>query len=123
MEQFAQDQWSIVTSQVSYPELRSVFARLKRDRRAIHGSYRDVLIELISSWAEYLVVTFDAELSQQAGNLTESHPLSGLDAIQLGSALAVSEGLGQKPLFATWDRKLWQAAKSEGFQLVPEHKP
>lgn len=50
-----------------------------------------------------------------AGELAYLHGLSGLDAIQLASAVA----LGPALVFAAWDGRLRNAALAEGLAVAP----
>ena len=57
---------------------------------------------------------------QRADDLACRHGLRGFDAVHLACALIYMESLGEQVTMATYDRELWQAAKAEGLQMLPE---
>lgn len=60
-------------------------------------------------------VELSAEVAAQAGLLTQAHPLGGMDAIHLASALLT----GTATIMATWDQRLHAAAQHEGLRCLP----
>jgi len=56
----------------------------------------------------------------RADDLACRHGLRGYDAVHLACALLYKEGLDEPVTLATFDRELWQAARAEGLQVLPE---
>jgi hypothetical protein len=55
----------------------------------------------------------------RAGGLFSLHPLRAADALQLAAALVWTEGLPDGERFACLDRRLREAARAQGFTVVP----
>jgi hypothetical protein len=60
------------------------------------------------------------EVRRRAGRLVAAHPLRAADALQLGAALMWCEEQSHGEAFACLDDRLREAARREGFSLVPE---
>jgi len=60
------------------------------------------------------------EVRRRAGRLVAAHPLRSADALQLGAALVWCEEQSHGEAFACLDERLREAARREGFALVPE---
>lgn len=74
-------------------------------------------------WVQLQVVELDEAVTRNAGELTRSNPLRASDAIHLASADVIAEESRFEVTFASWDRKLWEAAEFSGFEAVPERGP
>jgi predicted nucleic acid-binding protein len=59
-------------------------------------------------------------LNEAIDRIVQRHPLRGLDAIHLASALHVREESSEQVLFVCGDRRLLAAARAEGLTVVPE---
>ncbi len=96
-------------------EVLSSIARRERERTLEDPeAARALLADLAKAWAE--VVPAD-ELREQATRLLRVHPLRAADALQLAAALTWA---GRRPnghRFATFDGRLADAARREGFRL------
>lgn len=71
-------------------------------------------------WDEVAVVEVDEPLCLHAAQLTADRGLPTLDALHLSSALAVAD---DDLVVATWDRRLWDAARDEGLAVLPRRRP
>lgn len=71
-------------------------------------------------WANLSVVEIDAVVTTLAADLLIDHAIRAGDAIQLASGLTLAAGSTHDVTFACWDRRLWAAAASFGFVMVPE---
>jgi predicted nucleic acid-binding protein len=60
------------------------------------------------------------EVRRRAGRLVAAHPLRAADALQLGAALIWCEEQPGGEMFVCLDERLREAARREGFTLVPE---
>ena len=71
-------------------------------------------------WRGIFAIQVDMSIVRRAGVLAVSYRLRTLDAIHLASAEAI---LGPDLRFATWDRRLWTAARSHGLEVLPATEP
>ena len=109
---------AVAVSRLAVPEVHAALAaalrigRIDADRRRAAAS----------EWRRYLaavdVVELTPTVGDHAADLAAAHPLSGADAVQLASALALASGTGAV-ILATWDRRLASAAWAEGLNVVP----
>ena len=60
------------------------------------------------------------EVRRRAGRLVAAHPLRAADALQLAAALIWCEEQSAGEAFVCLDERLREAARREGFSLVPE---
>lgn len=115
---------STASSLLTYAELRAALSRLVREQELTKRDQAATVARLDKDWLNVAVVPVAEATVRLAGSLADRHALSGSDAIQLASASEIRTDLSRKsPLFATWDRRLWQAARAEGFDVLPESAP
>jgi predicted nucleic acid-binding protein len=111
----AQQLWrsasTLCASAIVLPEVASVIRRVSGAR----GSG-----QLHTAWTarrRYVsLISIDPSVIALAEELAGRHPLSGADALHLASALTTNVG---NLVFATWDRRLHQAAHVEGLTVAP----
>jgi uncharacterized protein len=60
------------------------------------------------------------DVRRRAGRLVATHPLSAADALQLGAALIWCEEQPSGESFVSLDNRLREAARREGFKVLPE---
>ena len=60
------------------------------------------------------------EVRRRAGRLVAAHPLRAADALQLGAALVWCEEQSHGEVFVCLDDRLREAARREGFSLLPQ---
>lgn len=92
-----------------------VTGRLLRDAAAHEHLQRFAVL-----WDEVAVVEIDEPLCLHAARLVAQRGLRTLDAVHLASALAVAD---DDLVLASWDRRLWDAARDEGLAVLPEQRP
>lgn len=80
-------------------------------------SERQLAEDLRDCWEGFVVIQIDESLVMRAGELCAVHGLAALDGIQLASALICKDSIGADIYFISWDRKLSEAAKIEGFDI------
>jgi len=115
------DEASLATSSViTFPEACSALAR-RASRVGVHdGRLGEWLSELDARWTRTAQVRVDERV---AGRLAIDHSLRGMDAVQLGAAVAVRErALARSKAavvkVAAFDRRLLEAAEREGFATL-----
>jgi predicted nucleic acid-binding protein len=67
-------------------------------------------------WPAFGVVEVDQALVEDAAALAVKHELRSLDSLHLAAALLIADA---DLVFATWDRRLHRAARTEGLDLLP----
>jgi predicted nucleic acid-binding protein len=107
----------ITTSLVAYAETLAALAIARRTTRIHNTEYDRLSTELKQDWRTMEVMDVDSPLVLRAGDLVETHPLHGFDAIHLASALRLQEGVGETITFSAFDDQLNRAARAEGLQL------
>lgn len=100
-------------------ECLSAFARLRRENILTteeEDQLRQLLARLSETWTE---IKPSREVRDLAARVLLLHPLSAADSLQLAAALvwAGKSPMGHK--FACLDKRLREAARKEGFTVVP----
>jgi len=114
-----QEDPEVVTWGATRVECASALNRLLREGLLDDGAFEDStagLQLLASSWTEVLP---SERLRQRAMRLMRLHPLRAADALQLAAALV---GAAEDPAslgFACADPRLNEAARKEGFRILP----
>ena len=103
-------------------EILSALARLEREGGLSADdadATRETLRALSGTWSEILA---SDPVRDIASRLLRRHPLRAADALQLGAALVWAAGNPEGRAFFTFDQRLADAARLEGFDVVPELK-
>jgi predicted nucleic acid-binding protein len=107
---------TVFAATISYVETRSALAAMRRAKRIRGVRARWASSELERVWRDLHLVRLDDRLVRLSGDTAERMRLRAGDAIQLTSALTVSDpGL----VFATWDAELARAALDTGLAVAP----
>ncbi|MBI5682802.1 MAG: type II toxin-antitoxin system VapC family toxin [Deltaproteobacteria bacterium] len=102
---------------VAYPEMISALNKRLRCGDISSKEYRLLVAGFSKEWLDFAVMDFD---EIEAGQLAEKYGLRGFDAVHLSSAkLLRAEGSSLSLAFSSFDKKLNQAASSEGFTILP----
>jgi predicted nucleic acid-binding protein len=115
------DEASLATSSViAFPEACSALARRAHGAGAVDGQLDEWLSELETCWTRTAHVRVDERVT---GRLAIRHSLRGMDAVQLGAAVAVRERALTRSrtalvTVAAFDRRLLEAAEAEGFATL-----
>ena len=99
-------------------EVLSALARAERERAVASPDVdlaRRALEDLEERWNE---VRPSDEVRERAGAGLLRHPLRAADALQLGAALTWARGRPRAHAFLSFDARLADAARQEGFDLV-----
>ena len=107
----------------SLVECHSAFARLRRDQVLTHSEedqVRYLLSILADTWTE---LTPGEDIRNTASRLLLSHPLRAADSLQLAAALLWANKTPKGHRFACLDGRLRDAARKEGFVLMPSGFP
>jgi predicted nucleic acid-binding protein len=108
---------SLATSLVTYVEVRAAIARRAREGDVSREDKDGLLTTMEADWERYAVVGVSDPLCRLAAELCDSHPLRGVDALHLASALTVKAQSGQPVTFLCFDERLRSAAYEEGLLI------
>ena len=119
LKKLAQEDESIVAWWGSPVECLSALARLRREdalSTAEEEQAQTVLRALMTTWTE---VEPSGLVREQAGRVLRLHPLQAADAFQLAAALMWCQGDPIHHAFICLDQRVRDAARREGFHLLP----
>ena len=119
IQSLVQRDGAIVAWWGSLIECYSTFARLRREhviepKEEDHA--RQQLVELASRWTE---IEPSEDIRKTAARLLLLHPLHAADSLQLAAALIWADKSPHGHQFVCLDRVLREAARKEGFTLLP----
>ena len=120
VRQLAEADPALVVWWATRTECVSALARRRRDRQlsvAVEQRARRVLTALAAEWSEVLP---SEPLRQRGERLLAVHPLRAADAFQLAAALLWSRGDTASHSVVSFDDRLREAARCEGFEVLPE---
>jgi len=105
---------------VSPVECQSALYRQHREDRIPLNLLNEALVRLrgLVEDADFIAPTIG--LRERAGRLVASHPLRAADALQLAAALVWCDEAPQGAAFVCLDDRLREAARREGFAVLPE---
>lgn len=103
--------WSTVV------ECTSAVARRRRDGVFTADDERHSLTVLDRLAAVWSTVTASEAVRERALRLVRVHPLRAADALQLAAALAWTEDAPRNRQLVTFDARLTEAARLEGFEV------
>ena len=108
------------TSIVSRAEVAAAIARAARTGVVTQDTARTARRRFARDWPDLVRVPTTETLVERAEGLAWEHGLRGYDSIQLASALAWQQSVGEEIVLATFDHQLWEAAKRIGLTAWPE---
>lgn len=100
-------------SGIALPEIVSAFCRLEREQRLSPLQYRQLKGQLLADIADAAIGDLTPEVIRQAIIGLEKNVLRGMDAIHLGSALAL-----QVDAFVSADARQCAAAGKAGLRVI-----
>lgn len=99
-------------------ELLSALARRRRDHPRAGEQLLIARRELLDAWDRWAEIAAVDVVRGYAERVVERHPLRAADALQIGAALAASDGEPSALDFVTLDRAQADAAQREGFRVL-----
>jgi predicted nucleic acid-binding protein len=122
MKKTAEEDEALVAWWGTPVECWSAFARWRRDGELEpdgEEQARRLLSLLAERWTE---IQAGNEVRENAARVLLLHPLRAADALQLSAALAWARGHATGHDFVCLDRRLRDAARREGFRILPESR-
>lgn len=105
----------IVTSSITYAEVRATFARARREKRFTAAEHALLKHGFDADWSTFLTIAATDSLAQGAAALAETHALRGCDAIQLATFVQLLQSADDEDVeFSSFDDRLNKAAKALG---------
>jgi uncharacterized protein len=106
----------VVTSRLAWAEGLAAVAAARRGQRLTEEGQATATRLLRACFERCTVVSLADQLVDRAGELAGDHDLRAADALDLATALAVTEA---DSVFVTWDKRLRQAATRAGLVTAP----
>lgn len=110
----------VATSVVTRAEVVAAIARSVREGSLDRQGAGLLRQRLAEHWPDAVRHEVTDEIASQAAELAWEYGLRGFDAIHLATALSCQHEIGSPITFATFDRRLWRAARAAGLDPWPE---
>ncbi len=99
-------------SGIALPEIISAFCRLSREKRISRKQYHALKVSLLEDVRDVAICDLSPEVIRHSILALEKSTLCGMDAIHIGSALAL-----RAEVFVSADQRQCQAAKLAGLRV------
>jgi len=106
-----------LASRITWVEALAGLARRQRMGTTTEDAIRYSRRELHRLWPFFTLVEVTSELTERAGDYSETLGLRGFDAVQLASAVELQQALAEPVRFACFDYGLNQAARVLGLEV------
>jgi predicted nucleic acid-binding protein len=111
------------TTLVSRAEVAAALGKAVRVKALTQEEALAALQVFRNDWVDLVRIQVTEMVIARADLLAWDHQLRGYDAIQLASALAWQDALGEQVTMATFDKHLWVVAESVGLAACPADLP
>jgi predicted nucleic acid-binding protein len=111
------------TSMISRVETVAALAKAIRVKVLAHEAAEAARAAFHQDWPDLVRVQATEGVIIRADEVAWAGSLRGYDAVQLASALVWRENIGYDVTFATFDRRLWEAAQQHALGLFPLDLP
>jgi predicted nucleic acid-binding protein len=108
------------TSIVSRVEVVAALGRARRQKLLDDQPAARLRTLFAGHWPSLVRLSLSETTVQRADGLAWELGLRGYDAVHLASALAWREAIMDSPVFATFDKALAKAARTQGFDVWPK---
>ena len=106
----------IATCRVAHPETLSALTRRHNSGDLAKREYEKLVQVFVGEWGSYAALDFD---EIEAGRLVRNYGLRGFNGVHLAAAkLLASVGSNVHVAFSSFDERLNNAARSEGFMVL-----
>ncbi len=106
------------TAKIAYAEVYAGLSRKHRQGLVSNRQYALSCRQFEGDWSAYIRIDLRDEILLIARDLIQRHPLRGLDAIHLASALSLKSALDVGVTFAAADERLLRAAEAEHLRAL-----
>ena len=112
---------STATVLISRAEVSAALAKAVRLNILTAEAGATTLQAFRSDWLSLVRIQVTELVAARADAFAWEHALRGYDAVHLAAASVWAEAMGVPVTFATFDRRLWRAARRSGFHAYPEN--
>jgi len=113
---------SMLTNLISRAEVSAAIMRAARTGIIEQDAAERVLQKFRSEWESYQRLPVTEATVARADAIVSEYDLHGYDAVHLAAAMLWQEAIGIPVTLATFDSKLWEAARQAGLDVWP-NKP
>ena len=108
----------VATHLIAYVEAQAAFARLFREGVISEEILENIQEDLKKDWAHYMKIGLNQGLLERASEFARAFALRAYDSVHLAAADLLLKTAKETVTFGCFDKKLNQAAKIIGFQLL-----
>jgi len=108
------------TSIITRVEVTAALARARRHKLLDEEPAARLRALFASHWLSLVRLSLHESAIERADALAWELGLRGYDAVHLASALTWREAIAESPLFATFDKALGGAARTQGLDVWPQ---
>ncbi len=108
------------TASITRVEIAAAFAKAVRMQVLNHKAAEEALQGFYEDWNSLFRLHVTELVISRASSLAWDKGLRGYDATHLAAALVWQEMLEETVVMASFDRRLWEAARSSGLAVWPE---
>ena len=111
MQQASSDAEAIAVCRITWAEAMAAMARRQREDPMSGNNIDLARGRLIQNWNDLTIVEVSQNLVETAGRFADGFALRGYDSVQLAAAYELRKSTDQTLTFASYDRRLRQAAQ------------
>jgi predicted nucleic acid-binding protein len=111
MQQASSDAEAIAVCRITWAEAMAAMARRQREDPMSGDDIDQARGRLIQTWNDMTIVEVRQNLVETAGRFADGFALRGYDSVQLAAAHELRKSTEQSLTFASYDRRLRQAAQ------------
>jgi len=111
MQQASTDAEAIAVCRITWAEAMAAMARRQREDPMSGNDIDQARGRLIQNWNDLTIVEVGQNLVETAGRFADGFALRGYDSVQLAAAHELQRSTDQTLIFASYDRRLKQAAQ------------
>ncbi len=109
----------IAACRITWAEAMAAMARRQRDDPTSADEIEQARQRLIKLWSSFTIVEISQQLVEEAGRFADGFALRGYDSVQLAAAYELHIKAQRPVIFASYDRRLNQAAKLLQLEVLP----
>ncbi len=110
----------IAVSILTLPEVIAAVAKAQRRGDLWPNIATQVVQNFQLDWKDYHQLPVTEDVVRIAGTFAWDYQLRGYDAVNLATANLLHNSLQSSVVFATMDKRLWQAARQVGLEVWPQ---
>jgi predicted nucleic acid-binding protein len=119
MQQASSDAEAIAVCRITWAEAMAAMARRQREDPMSGNNIDRARGRLIQNWNDLTIVEVSQNLVETAGLFADGFALRGYDSVQLAAAHELRKSTDQTLTFASYDRRLRQAAQLLQLEVLP----